>query len=207
MVEYPLAQLLADSLVPWKVAIASLFAYFLYILPWQNWGWSNRPWKLAATLVPLIGIVENPAQFYPISLLIAVIFYLFLAWDNQQIRYTYISTLLLLWISWRYFATLSLTHPIWYIVPLGCCILYIAQVDPRLNQPTYRPLRHFIRLLGRQPYLFHRPLHSTRRRNNTGNSQFTRDFCRVKFASPSFSFGWHPHVYPSYLLSISHSHF
>ncbi|MDI9635880.1 DUF2157 domain-containing protein [Oscillatoria amoena NRMC-F 0135] len=144
----PLAQFLAGPLVPWKVAIASLFAYFLYILPWQNWGWSNRPWKLAATLVPLIGIVENPAQFYPISLLIAVIFYLFLAWDHQQIRYTYISTLLLLWISWRYFATLSLTHPIWYIVPLGCCILYIAQVDSLLNQPTYRPLRHFIRLLG-----------------------------------------------------------
>lgn len=144
----PIARLLAGPLVSWKVAIASIFAYFLYILPWQQWGWSKRPWILAAFAIPLIGILEIPNSFYPLSLLIAAIFYLFLAWDNQQVRFTYISAGILLWVVWRYFESLNFTHAIWYIAPLGLGILYIAQVDPTLQQSTYKNQRHFIRLFG-----------------------------------------------------------
>ncbi len=44
----PVAKLLGGPLVPWKSAIASVFAYFLYFLPWETWGWSKRPWQVAA---------------------------------------------------------------------------------------------------------------------------------------------------------------
>ncbi|HEY9741156.1 MAG TPA: DUF2157 domain-containing protein, partial [Coleofasciculaceae cyanobacterium] len=37
----PVARLLSGPLGPWKGAIASVFAYFLFILPWERWGWQK----------------------------------------------------------------------------------------------------------------------------------------------------------------------
>ncbi|NEO33275.1 MAG: DUF2157 domain-containing protein [Symploca sp. SIO3C6] len=144
----PVAQMLSGPLVAWSGAIASVFAYFIYILPWQRWGWSKRPWFLVAIILPLIPIWENGMVLHPISLLTAASFYVLLAIVNRQIRFTYISAALINWLLWRWFWELQLSNYLWYVIPLGLSLLYIAQVDPQMKQPQQKQARHNLRLLG-----------------------------------------------------------
>ncbi len=152
----PLVKYISGPLAPWKVAFASLFAYFIYILPWEKWGWSKNPWKIIASLIPIIAIVESPAKFYPISLLIAAAFYVFLAWEKREVRFTYVSVAIIDWILLRWFGQIGLTQPEWYFTPLGLSFLYVAQYVKRsypvgnraLQLPAQKPLRHNLRMLA-----------------------------------------------------------
>ncbi|WP_292769643.1 DUF2157 domain-containing protein, partial [Nostoc sp. NOS(2021)] len=138
----------AGPLVPWNGAIACVVAYFLYILPWENWGWSKRPWQQAAYIIPLIILWETRLQTYPITLLIAAGFYIFLAKVGENIRFTYISVALINWALYRWFNSLYLTDALWYVTPIGLSLLYIAQVDFQLKLPEYKTARHILRVLG-----------------------------------------------------------
>jgi hypothetical protein len=144
----PLVKYISGPLGPWKVAFASLFAYFIYILPWDNWGWSKKPWQLIASLIPIIAILESPDKFYPISLLIAAAFYVFLAWERQEVRFTYVSVAIIDWIMLRWFWQIGLTQPEFYVTPLGLSLLYITQFDRTLKLPAEKPLRHTLRMLA-----------------------------------------------------------
>ncbi len=144
----PLVKYISGPLGPWKVALASLFAYFIYILPWERWGWSKHPWKIIASLIPIVAILESPTKFYPISLLIAAGFYIFLAWEKQQVRFTYVSVAIIDWILLRWFWEIGLTQPEFYVTPLGLSLLYITQFDRTLKLPAHKPLRHNLRMLG-----------------------------------------------------------
>lgn len=147
-VNTPLVKYISGPLGPWKVAIASLFAYFIYILPWDNWGWSKKPWQIIASLIPIVAIVESPASFYPASLLIAAGFYVFLAWEQRQVRFTYISVAIIDWILLRWFGQMGLTQPEWFFTPLGLSLLYIMQFDRAFKLPAQKPLRHNLRMLA-----------------------------------------------------------
>ncbi|MEH2253932.1 DUF2157 domain-containing protein [Nostoc sp.] len=138
----------AGPLVPWNGAIACVVAYFLYILPWESWGWSKRPWQQAAYIVPLIILWETRVRVYPITLLLAAGFYIFLAKVGENIRFTYISAVLINWALYRWFNSLHLTDALWYITPIGLSLLYIAQVDSQLKLPEYKASRHILRVLG-----------------------------------------------------------
>ncbi|MBW4429694.1 MAG: DUF2157 domain-containing protein [Nostoc desertorum CM1-VF14] len=138
----------AGPLVPWNGAIACVVAYFLYILPWESWGWSKRPWQQAAYIIPLIILWETRLQTYPITLIIAAGFYIFLAKVGENIRFTYISVALIDWALYRWFDSLRLTDALWYVTPIGLSLLYIAQVDFQLKLPEYKAARHLVRLLG-----------------------------------------------------------
>jgi len=144
----PLVKYISEPLGPWKVALASLFAYFIYIMPWESWGWSKNPWKIIASLIPIVAILESPAKFYPISLLIAAAFYIFLAWEKQQVRFTYVSVAIIDWILLRWFWQIGLSQPEFYITPFGLSLLYISQFDRTLKLPEQKPLRHNLRMLG-----------------------------------------------------------
>ncbi|MEG4286154.1 hypothetical protein QUB68_23775 [Microcoleus sp. A006_D1] len=144
----PLVKYISGPLAPWKVALTSLFAYFIYILPWDNWGWSKKPWQIIASLIPLVVILESPAKFYPISLLIAAGFYVFLAWEKQEVRFTYVSVAIIDWILLRWFGQMGLTQPEFYFTPLGLSFLYVAQFDRALQLPAQKPLRHNLRMLA-----------------------------------------------------------
>ena len=87
----PIGQLLSEQLLPWNGAISCLFAYFLYILPWQRLGWSKTPWQRTAYVLPLIILGTTGLQTYPITLVIVAAYYVFLATVATQIRFTYIS--------------------------------------------------------------------------------------------------------------------
>ncbi len=138
----------AGPLVPWNGAIACVVAYFLYILPWESWGWSKRPWQQAAYITPLIILWETRLQTYPITLVLAAGFYIFLAKVGENIRFTYISVALINWALYRWFDSLRLTDALWYVTPIGLSLLYIAQVDTQLKLPEYKVARHILRVLG-----------------------------------------------------------
>ena len=144
----PLVKYISGPLEPWKVALTSLFAYFIYILPWDNWGWSKKPWQVIASLIPIVAILESPAKFYPISLLIAAAFYVFVAWERQEVRFTYVSVAIIDWIMLRWFWQIGLTQPEFYVTPLGLSLLYITQFDRTLKLPAEKPLRHTLRMLA-----------------------------------------------------------
>jgi hypothetical protein len=144
----PLVKYISGPLGPWKVALASLFAYLIYIMPWSSWGWSKNPWKVIAFLIPIVAIVESPAKFYPVSLLIAAGFYIFLAWEQQQVRFTYVSVAIIDWILLRWFSEMGLSQPEWYFTPLGLSLLYIMQFDPMLKLPEQKSLHHNLRMLA-----------------------------------------------------------
>ncbi|MEG3898595.1 MULTISPECIES: hypothetical protein [unclassified Microcoleus] len=144
----PLVKYISGPLGPWKVALASLFAYFIYILPWDNWGWSKKPWQVIASLIPIVAILESPAKFYPISLLIAAAFYVFLAWKRQEVRFTYVSVAIIDWILLRWFGQMGLTQPEWFFTILGLSFLYVAQFDRAFKLPAQKPLRHNVRILA-----------------------------------------------------------
>ncbi|MEG4022926.1 hypothetical protein [Microcoleus sp. S13C4] len=144
----PLVKYISGPLGPWKVALASLFAYLIYILPWDNWGWSKKPWQVIASLIPIVTILESPAKFYPISLLIAPTFYFFLAWDREEVRFSYVSVAIIDWIMLRWLWQIGLTQPEFYVTPLGLSLLYITQFDRTLKLPAEKPLRHNLRMLA-----------------------------------------------------------
>ena len=146
--DMPIGRLFTTQLLPWNGAIACVVAYFLYILPWESWGWSKRPWQQAAYIVPLIILWQTRLQTYPITLLLAAGFYIFLAKVGENIRFTYISVALIDWALYRWFNSLHLTNVLWYITPIGISLLYIAQVDFQLRLPEYKAARHLLRVLG-----------------------------------------------------------
>jgi hypothetical protein len=133
---------------PFIGALAVATAYFLYFLPWQNWGWSPRPWQQAGFTLPLAAIVYTFPAAYPVSFLITAAFYILMAWLTNQIRFTYISTGLITLALYRWTGEFSFDNLIWYIMPLGLTIIYIAQVEPNLKLPEKKKIRHQLRLFG-----------------------------------------------------------
>jgi uncharacterized membrane protein YqjE len=146
--ETAVGKFLLGPLVPWNGAIACVVAYFLYILPWESWGWSKRPWQIAAYIIPLIILWETKLEIYPITLLLVAGYYIFLA-VSKNIRFTYISVILIDWAVFRWFSDyLHLTDALWYVSLIGLSLLYIAQIDPQLRLPEYKAARHSLRMVG-----------------------------------------------------------
>jgi len=144
----PIGQLLSEQLLPWNGAISCLFAYFLYILPWERLGWSKTPWQRTAYILPLIILGTTGLQTYPITLVIVAAYYIFLSKVATQIRFTYISLILIDWALFTWFHDLNLRDSLWYVTPIGLSLLYIAQIDEQLTLSTTKPLRHSLRMLG-----------------------------------------------------------
>ncbi|MBW4633869.1 MAG: DUF2157 domain-containing protein [Iphinoe sp. HA4291-MV1] len=147
-IDTAVGRLFAGPLLPWIAPIASVIAYFLYILPWERWGWSKRPWQNAAYILPLICLWESRVQIYPVGLLITAGFYAFVAKIAEKFRFTYISVVLIDWALFRWFLDLHFTDTLWYVTPVSLSLLYIAQFDPRLRLPQMKASRHWLRLLG-----------------------------------------------------------
>ncbi|KAF3884244.1 MULTISPECIES: hypothetical protein [Nostocales] len=144
----PILELLEKQLLPWEGAIASIVAYFLYILPWETWGWDRTPWRRAAYLLPLIFLWQTKVEVFPISLLVAAGFYAIVAKIDNKFRSIYISLALANWALFRWFIALNFTGGLWYVTPIALSLLYIAQFNPDLKLPSKKANRHLLRLLG-----------------------------------------------------------
>jgi len=136
----------------WRVVIACVVAYGIYQLPWRSWGWLESPWKLSALVLPLVTVLFNLLltlePLSDLSLLVVAGFYGWIALRHANIRFTYISVVLIDWLLWRWFDNLQLSDPLWYVSVLGLSLLYIAQFDQYLQQSQQRKLRHYLRILG-----------------------------------------------------------
>ncbi|MFN5239642.1 MAG: DUF2157 domain-containing protein [Aphanizomenon sp.] len=144
----PIGRTISEQLLPWNGAISCLFAYFLYILPWGRLGWSKIPWQRTAYVLPLIILGTTGLKTYPITLIIVAAYYIFLAKAATQIRFTYISLILIDWALFTWFNDLNLRDSLSYVIPIGLSLLYIAEVDEQLKLSTIKPLRQSLRMLG-----------------------------------------------------------
>ncbi len=144
----PIIQLIGKELLPWLGAISCLFAYLCYILPWENWGWNKRPWQRTSYILPVIILYFTALQTLPITLIITAIYYVFIGKITHQIRFTYISAILIDWAIFRFLNQLNIREYLYYIIPISLSILYIAQVEPQFQIPESKNSRHNLRILG-----------------------------------------------------------
>ena len=147
---------LEGLLIPWSGAIASLIAYFIYFIPWDSWGWPLKPWRRVAMIIPVLTVVfttiiagSNLELSWYISVSLAIILYVILARFTGNIKLTYFSVGL---INFAYYRWLLLTennlNALGYGLLPGLSLLYFAQVDPSLQRPEQKLLRHWIRIFG-----------------------------------------------------------
>jgi len=132
---------------PYAAAIACLISLILYLPPWEEWGWSEHPWRNTAFSLPLIFTLfpSNVA----LSLVIVGIFYAIYARVQDQIRASYLT--ILLW-DWAIFqnvgaANLGRFDFLSYVLVIGLSGLYFAQVEPSLRSHNSKALRHALRSL------------------------------------------------------------
>jgi len=141
--------------LPWAGAIASLIAYFIYFAPWSDWGWENRPWRRVALVLPIAGLiatsfaVELGSNGWYLSVAIAAVFYGLMARLNRQVRFTYISVVLINWAMGFWLIDINGNFSsLIYFTPPALSLLYFAQVEPNLKQPENRGNRHYLRVIG-----------------------------------------------------------
>lgn len=146
---FPNTWLINNLIQPYAAAISCLMSALLYLPPWENWGWTKRPWHNSAFALPLIFIfITNNAIATP-CLLIVGIFYAIYAKLKHQIRITYITVLLCDWAIFQNLSTslyqILIFDLLIYISAIGFSGLYFAQVEPNLQSISSRSTRHALR--------------------------------------------------------------
>ena len=137
---------------PWWAALASFIALALFHLPWQAWGWRDRaPWQRVAIALPCVAALLSSAAISSGSLFLVAGCYGWLAQQQRRWRWSYGSIPFLLWGFWQWFARLDWLDPTLVATLIGSTILYVAQVDPSLRQPSRRHWRHWLRCAGSFP--------------------------------------------------------
>lgn len=148
-IAHALSQTLPESmLLSWGAAIASLFAFGLYTLPWQTWGWSRRPWQTSAALLPGAIVLITNETITVQSLLLTAAFYAWFARATAQIRLSYLALGLADWAILKVLNEYSLTNPLWFTTVISGSILYGVQIDPALQSSSSREVRHLLRCLA-----------------------------------------------------------
>ncbi len=148
-IAYLLYRTLPESiLINWAGAIACLFAYTLYTLRWQTWGWSKQPWQQSAAILPASIVLFTAWGIAIQSLLIVAAFYAWLAKAENRIRISYLSIFLTDWAFVRLLANGNISQLLWYMTALSGSLLYIAQVDPALRSASEKEKRHILRTLA-----------------------------------------------------------
>jgi hypothetical protein len=137
-----------SALLNWAAAIACVFAYLLYSLPWQTWGWSKPPWQRSATVLPGAIVLLTVGGISIQSLFLVAAFYAWLASIENKIRLSYLSIVLADWAIIRLLQDWNFSAPLWYVSVLSGSLLYIAQVDPTWRSPTEKEKRHILRILA-----------------------------------------------------------
>jgi hypothetical protein len=144
----PIGRIFTQQLLPWNAAISCIAASLLYILPWERWGWSKKPWRNVAYILPIVILWITWVHVHVLALLITAGFYAILAKVNRNFQFTYITVVLIDWAIFHWFNSLRLTDGLWYVTPIGLSLLYVAQFDPEIKRPELKSSRHFLRLLG-----------------------------------------------------------
>ncbi len=132
----------------WGAAMACLLAAGFYQLPWSTWGWSRRPWRRTALVLPLCATLTTANAVLVSTLLIVGAFYAWIAMQERQPRFSYISLFLADWAIWRLIGLYQLQGPFTTACLVGGSLLYLAQLDPIFNADSARNQRHSLRMLA-----------------------------------------------------------
>ncbi len=128
----------------WIGSIISLLSLVIAGLPWHQWGWPPRPWKVLAITLPLIGVGTTGNG---ITLFVATICYGLLGKFWQRPRLFYLSLILGNWVIVYWFEKLN-TPLFAYVCLLGGSIISVVWIDPYCQTIEGKRLRHYLRLLG-----------------------------------------------------------
>ena len=130
---------------PWRIIFTCAIALLIYQIPWQNLGWRVTPWQRAAVVLPALMALVTAEDISYLSLLATAAFYLRIAFDRKNIRWSYISLGFINWgiirLVWQFN-----TEAIWLAGIMSLSILYIAQYDPYFK--SQRRKRHWLRSIG-----------------------------------------------------------
>ena len=129
---------------PWRVIFTCAIALLIYQIPWRDWGWRAAPWQRIASIIPAVMALAIAEDISYLNLSITALFYLRIAYGQQNIRWSYIS---LGFIDWG--IVRSCCHNLEFIsipVTIGLSILYITQLDPYYR--SHRQSRHYLRIVG-----------------------------------------------------------
>ncbi len=130
---------------PWRVIFTCAIALLIYQIPWHNLGWRATPWQHTALIIPALMALVTAEDISALSLLVTALFYLRIAYAQQNIRWSYISLGFINWLMIR-FTWQHNPEFIWLGSIISLSILYIAQFDPYCQ--THRQQRHYLRLMG-----------------------------------------------------------
>lgn len=130
---------------PWRIVFTCAVALLIYQIPWQNFGWRATPWQRTALIIPALMTLVIAEDISYLSLVVTTLFYVRIAYIQQNIRWSYISlgfcNWLIIRLVWQHYPEF-----IWVAAIISLSILYIAQFDPYYQ--NHRSQRHYLRLIG-----------------------------------------------------------
>ncbi len=133
---------------PWRILIASTISLIIYQLPWQSWGWAKTPWHRVSLIIPPLSAIVTPYDISYLSLFTIAAFYGRIAYQQKNLRWSYLSLAFLDWGIYNFFTEQQIQDPLWYAIVFGLSLLYIAQFDQYIIQPSQRKNRHYLRIFG-----------------------------------------------------------
>lgn len=129
----------------WMGSFIAILSLFIRGLPWQQWGWTSRPWQVLSLLLPLIGVATT---FNGITLLVAAGCYGILSTINQQKRLLYLTLLLGDGAILYWFNQFDFIDTFLFPCVVGLSILSIIWIDPFCQRRESQKLRHYLRIFG-----------------------------------------------------------
>lgn len=141
-------EFLTRYFAPWFGTILSVVAVTGYLLPWSRWGWPPRPWQMTALILPLIGIGGYMDKVNEVSLLVVAGFYVWLARTRRQLRWYYLTLVMVNWAIVRWLEALHIAIPFAYCSLVGVSLICVSWIEPACRETEGKSLRHYLRLLG-----------------------------------------------------------
>ncbi len=132
--------------------IACAIGLLLYAMPWERLGWSQRPWQRLSLWLPMLTLGITLAYVQTQGLLIVAAFYAWMAKQRDRVRLSYLSLLLLDFSLLEYLDSRGWLTYISFGLMFGLSVLYIAEVEPYLQDDgqnnAKRQQRHWLRMLA-----------------------------------------------------------
>lgn len=132
----------------WAAAIAALVATITCAIPWSRWGWRDNPWHRSAGLLPGLVLLLTLDHVTILSLFVVAGFYVGFAQLKSAIRWSYLSVLIADWAILRLLHRYQWSGSLASLFLASASFLYVAEVDPALNQIPAQRERHLLRLFA-----------------------------------------------------------
>ncbi|MEM9539817.1 MAG: hypothetical protein AAGA60_09925 [Cyanobacteria bacterium P01_E01_bin.42] len=130
------------------VPVGCAIALALYSFPWHYWGWRKYPWQYSAIAIPPLVLLSELPNISTLNLLIVSAFYLRVAQQSKNWRWSYFALGFCNWAIARFFQNNLLQDPLWYVSLISLSLVYISQFDPALQDSSQQKNRHLLRIVA-----------------------------------------------------------